>query len=190
MSKLNDSMLGDRMFPKGEQVNVSWRYLEKWITGELGYGLDLDPPFQRAHVWSDSQRAAYVEHVLLGGEASRVLVVAFVGRSNTDIDEAGKLRSYALVDGKQRLEAVRRYMRDEVRIFAGVGGRAEGYVFSDTDDSLRRWFLHDFLVRTIVLPTAADILRLYVKLNAGGTPHTPEEIEKVRRMLEAEGAST
>jgi hypothetical protein len=34
------------------------------------------------------------------------------------------------------------------------------------------------------LLTKADVLRWYIQFNAGGTPHTAEEIEKVKALLQ------
>ncbi len=34
------------------------------------------------------------------------------------------------------------------------------------------------------LKTEKEVLQWYVDMNAGGTPHTSEEIEKVKRMIE------
>jgi hypothetical protein len=33
------------------------------------------------------------------------------------------------------------------------------------------------------LKTEAEVLRWYLEINAGGTPHTEEELDKVRKML-------
>lgn len=34
------------------------------------------------------------------------------------------------------------------------------------------------------LKTKREVLEWYVQMNAGGTPHSPEEIERVRRLME------
>lgn len=44
------------------QVHVGWDYLEdQFAQFEKGYGLDLDPDFQRAHVWDRTKQERYVE---------------------------------------------------------------------------------------------------------------------------------
>ena len=40
-----------------------------------------------------------------------------------------------------------------------------------------------FKWRVVALKTREDVLRFYLSLNAGGTPHSAEEIERVRAML-------
>ena len=53
-------------------VDVSWTQLEFWLEGQKkDYGLDLEPDFQRAHVWSKDKQIAYVEFCLREGKSSR-----------------------------------------------------------------------------------------------------------------------
>jgi len=80
---------------------------------------------------------------------------------------------YEIVDGKQRLEAVRAWLRDEFK--------AHGYYRSEFTDRMR---LHmGFKWRICSLETRAEILQLYLNINAGGTPHTQAELGRVREML-------
>lgn len=46
-------------------VDISWRYLEEFTKDHVeNYKLNLDPDYQRAHVWNGKQRARYVEYIL------------------------------------------------------------------------------------------------------------------------------
>ncbi len=100
------------------RVNVGWDYLEhhleRWNEAESrGNKLDLDPDFQRAHVWIEDKQRAYVEFVLRGGQSSREL------QFNCSSWQKNYDTPIELVDGKQRLEAVRKFLRDELAIFGG-----------------------------------------------------------------------
>ncbi len=162
-------------FPRAHyEVDVGWAYLETCIerwsrdTGNMG-GLDMSPEYQRGHVWTREQQVAYVEYVLAGGEVGR----------NITWNSPDWMRSFErpteLVDGKQRIEAVRAFLRGE---FAAYGK------LSEPGD---RFDLHcGFKFRVCTLSDRADILRLYLNINAGGTPHTAEEIERVRALLASE----
>ena len=81
-----------------------------------------------------------------------------------------------LVDGKQRLEAVRRFMRSELPVFGG-------HVLRDIRGHLRL-FNGRLKWRVVALESEAELLDLYLAINAGGTPHSPDEIAKVRAMRE------
>jgi len=65
-------------------------------------------------------------------------------------------------------------MRDDLKAF--------NHRYSDFEGSFR---IHDirFEFRFCSLETREEVLQLYLNINAGGTPHSAEEIERVRAML-------
>lgn len=159
------------------EVDSSWRFLESTLeswgnTGKGLGGVNLDPDYQRGHVWTRAQQIAYVEYQLMGGEVGKVIIW-----NSPDWMGSWK-RPTELVDGKQRLEAVRAFMRDEFPVF--------GHLFSSFTDKLD--VMLTFKFRVCKMETRAEILRLYLNINAGGTPHSEEELDRVRKMLKkAEG---
>jgi len=150
------------------EVDVIWHYLERELAW-LGSGLNLDPDYQRAHVWTEAQQVAYVEYVLMGGEVSKSITW-------NAVEWPAVGAPVELVDGKQRLEAARKFIRGDLEVF-GMRYRK--------GDSLS--IKSGFKFRICSLERA-DVLRLYLNINAGGTPHTAEEIERVRGMLATEQA--
>lgn len=92
---------------------------------------------------------------------------------------------YSLVDGKQRMATVRRLLRDDLAVFPDPE-KPLGYVWSEIADDLKRIYIGRFQWRLVVVPTRAELLRLYLKINAGGTPHTRQELVRVERLLEQE----
>lgn len=161
-------------------VDVSWQYLvSDWLPMQLKDGLELDPDFQRGHVWSEDQQRRYIEFVLRGGQTGREI------QTNHPTWHHGLTGGpYVLVDGKQRIEAVSRFMKDQFRIFASLDPRGLGYVRSEFTGYLRhyasfRWCVND-------LKTREEVLQWYIDLNAGGVVHSDEEISRVRSLLEQE----
>lgn len=157
-------------------VDVSWDYLEKhlehWKSEGRVAGVDLDPDFQRDHVWTKEQQTAYVEFVLRGGHSSRELLFNCKGWMRTFEGP------FVLVDGKQRMTAARAFMKNEVPVFGGM-------VFGDFTDQLSVGG-PSFRMSVNNLKTRAEVLQWYLELNTGGTIHTSDEIEKVRVMLAQE----
>lgn len=151
-------------------VTVPWGSIERTLESyRQGYDLELDPEFQRAHVWTEDKQIAYVQYILRGGHSSRDI---FFNASNWNGgSQGGKMY---LVDGKQRLEAVRRFMNNEIPAF---GTLLKDY--EDKPDFLR----HSFNFRVNDLATYSEVLQWYIDLNDGGVAHTKEEIQKVRDML-------
>jgi len=163
-------------------VDVSWSYLEEWLQAQVddGTGLDLDPDFQRGHVWDDRKRVAYVEYILRGGMSSKSLWWNCKGWNHGRRDTP-----LTIVDGKQRMEAVRMFLRNELCIFANLDKRKRGFVYTEFTDKLG---IIDAAFRMHVnnLETKELVLQWYLDLNEGGVVHTEEELTRVRGLLEQE----
>lgn len=158
--------------PNRYEVDVEWTSLEHTLEGyREGGGLDLCPRFQRGHVWTEAQQVAYVESMLQGFEISRNILF---NHPTWNSIEGSIEKPMVIVDGLQRLEAVRRFLRDDLRVFGRKRSEFSGRLrMSDAR----------FKIRILSLPTEAAVIRLYLAMNAGGTPHSPDEIERVRRLL-------
>lgn len=156
------------------QIDVSWEYLmdliDKWTKQE---NLQLNPDFQRGHVWTEEQQIKFLEFVLHGGKTGRILYFNnpywHTCRPKTGYTD------FVCVDGLQRITAIQRFMRDEIRVFGLLYSEFEG----DTD-----LIRHSMKVNVNDLKTKREVLEWYVQMNAGGTPHSPEEIERVKRLME------
>lgn len=165
------------------EVDVQLGHVENFLKSQsadmvsMGGLLDLEPDFQRGHVWTDEQRVRYVES-LIRGCAPRSILFNCPGWSRGK--EPGDIPSHTFqcVDGLQRLTAVRKFMGGELRVFGDV--RAVDLKRSPFDPS--RYTLK---VAVYEFSNRVDLLRFYLDLNSGGTIHAPAEIERVRKMLEA-----
>lgn len=160
----------------GYEINVPLKRLEKALEDwKADYGLDLNPDFQRGHVWTEEQQIAFVEFLLRGGVTGRVIYFnspAWGGTSERgDLDE-----TILCVDGLQRLTACLRFMRDEIKVF--------GHKFSEFEGSPR--MIHDLRLNVNDLKTRAEVLKWYIEFNSGGTVHSKEEIARVQQLLDDE----
>lgn len=81
-----------------------------------------------------------------------------------------------IVDGKQRLHAVKRFLNNEIRVF--------GYRFRDFIDKLP--LEAAFIMHVNDLETYEEVMQWYLDLNSGGVAHTSAEIKKVEDMLARE----
>lgn len=141
--------------------------LDKWAREQ---GLNINPDFQRIHVWTEAQQIAYVEYILRGGMTGRTIYLNNPewGRGWHRGDE------FVLVDGKQRVEALRRFFNNEITAFGGLFSQ-----YTDLPDFLRQ----GFKINVNNLGSRAEVLQWYLDMNTGGTPHTSEEIQKARELL-------
>lgn len=157
------------------KVNVGWNYLMKKIEEDVQeMGLDLNPDFQRGHVWTEAQQISYVEWILRGGRSGREILTNCVNFHH------GKFGEYVLVDGKQRLTAITRFMNNEIPAFGHkIDEISEGRrgLFGIGADVI--WCIND-------LPDRASVIEWYLAHNGGGTVHAEAELERVRKLLEEE----
>ena len=157
-------------------VDVPWTHLDSNLETLAGGGdLRLDPDYQRAHVWTPEQQVNYVEFQLMGGELSRTIIFNAPFWSDHQMDP--KDTYVELLDGKQRLEAVRAFLRGDIKVF--------GARYDEFEDKLPT-MEYRFQFSLCVLETREEVLQLYLKLNAGGTPHSKDELDRVRALLKEE----
>src|SRR5271156_3976887 len=94
-------------------VDITWRDADEYIAKQVAKSpyLDIDPDFQRAHVWTEAQQIAFVEYGLRGGRSGMTIHLNCVGWM-------GSFKGpFVLVDGKQRVNAVLRFLRSELPAF-------------------------------------------------------------------------
>lgn len=155
------------------QVNYPLTSLVKYIEEEIrDAGLQLNPAFQRGHVWNEQQQIAWLEYHLKGGKSGNTIYLNNPFWHSGRIPEEGK---YVCVDGLQRITAAQRFIHNEIKVF--------GSYFNEYEDTLR------VLPATIYLnvndlKTEKEVLQWYVDMNSGGTPHTDIEIERVKKMIQ------
>lgn len=160
-------------------ADYRWDGLERALIG-LGEdygGLELIPDFQRGHVWTPEQQAHYIENCLRGVVPVSGLLIQFNSPSWSDVTKADTDLPPGLqcVDGLQRFTAITEFVKGNVKPF----GYSAKELLS-TAYSPRKFYVkvavYDFTSRE-------QLLTQYLDLNAGGTPHSAAEIERVRGLL-------
>lgn len=131
------------------------------------YNLDMEPDFQRGHVWNEQQQIAYLEYLLMGGMNGRDFYFNHTAWNNFKCD--GEM---VCVDGLQRYTAIKRYLNNEIPAF--------GLYFKDMEN-ITRCLLS---IHINDLATKAEVVKWYYELNFGGTPHSDAEKQRIEKMLE------
>lgn len=156
------------------EVNIRLNHLEKTLKEyDEDYGLELNPDFQRGHVWSEEQQRAYVEFFIKGGKTARIIYFNCPSFSGNYEDN----NPMVCVDGLQRLTAIRRFLNNDLKVF--------GYYldeFEDKDIFFRTASKLKFNINN--LKTKEEVLKWYLDFNTGGTVHSNEEINRIKEMLE------
>lgn len=139
---------------------------------ENEFGLEMNPDFQRGHVWKEEQQISYVEFLLKGGTTARVI---YLNNNHWQTNSDNK-EFFVCVDGLQRYTAIKRFVNNEIRVF--------GLYFNEFKGSPR--MAQGVKVNVNNLQTRKEVLTWYIEFNSGGTVHTEEEINRVKRLLESE----
>lgn len=148
------------------------KYLPLVIDGYIeDYALDMDPDFQRGHVWTNGQRERYIEFLLRGGQSGRDIYFNCAG-----FDTDSEPQQMVLVDGKQRLTSCLMFLNNEIKAF--------GAYFRDYRGNLRNSV--QLRININQLRTRAEVLNWYLDLNIGGTVHADDDIDRVRVLLARE----
>ena len=148
------------------------RQIEEW---EAEDKLNLQPDFQREHVWTREQQIAFIEYLLKGGKSGRTIYLNNP-TWNSQNDNLN-YKDFVCVDGLQRTTAIRKFINNEIKVF--------GYYFKEYEDK-PRITVSKMKVNVNDLQTKKEVLNWYLEMNSGGTPHTEEELNKVKKMLDEE----
>lgn len=161
------------------RVDVPWMFVERNLDTFVNeHGLDLNPDFQRGHVWTEQQQIDYVEFMLRQPQSGREIFFNHRGWMTSFEGD------FVLVDGLQRITAARKFLNNELpaygHLLKDIGG------FKNKRDQVVIPSDVSFSFQIAKLKTRADVLRWYLDFNSGGTPHAKEEIDRVRELLNKE----
>lgn len=158
--------------------HCGFSYLETWLANEVEaaeHGVDLNPDFQRGHVWNESQQISYVENVLRRIVDESGLTIRFNSPTWRETKLLGDLPEQVVcIDGLQRLTAIRKFINKELPIFG-----------LDYEMLPMRVILRDLqlVVKMYDFQNREDLLKFYLDINGGGTPHSSEELMRVKKLL-------
>ncbi|MGW8431499.1 DUF262 domain-containing protein [Curtobacterium citreum] len=144
--------------------------------------LILDAPYQRGSVWNDTRRANLIKSVLLGLPTGNITINTQPYGPNSPTAVVN------VVDGKQRIEALRGFVGSEYPIPAAwlpehevaettnvAGWPAPGVYFKDTSIAFQRSFARTpFTVVEAHLGSVEEEAELFRLINAGGVEQTEE----------------
>lgn len=143
-----------QIFPQKIELPISA------LLGMVQAQIDLAPSFQRREVWDDKKQSRFIESLIMNVPVPPV----FMGE-----DKYGK---YVVLDGRQRLTALTRFLRNEFKLVGlKVWTELNGDQFSDLerkklDVSLTR----RFLPAVILLKESSPEVKydVFERLNTGG----------------------
>jgi hypothetical protein len=157
--------------------SISW-FQEQYKLGRLA----LRPPFQRKPVWSQKQRSALIESILMNIPIPEVYVQ--VSQAEDGAEELG------VVDGQQRLRTILQFIGlekaedqegDDHNFFAldalPTASPFRGFVFADVKGEPRRSFYqYEICVRFLYTDSLKDVEDVFKRLNKFSMPLKAQEL--------------
>jgi hypothetical protein len=161
--------------------DLHWSSMDSMFNSWIeDYGpMDLTPDFQRGHIWTDEQRVHYLENALRGIVSAGGYIVQLNCPNWKNYHYKGEVpRGFQCIDGLQRLTTVLEFMKGNIKPFGLTPADLDLSEFNVKNRFRFVFQIYDFGYR-------ADLLQHYLDLNAGGTPHSKEEIDRVRALRDA-----
>lgn len=162
------------------KVDIPLEYLKQTLERYSEDNLNLEPDFQRAHVWTKQQQIAFMEYMLKEGRINPI----YFNHPNWMNFNSDEKVEFVIVDGKQRLKAAIDFLDDKFRVFKDLDEEDKGFFYSELS-RVPSTLSFNFQINT--LKTKKEVLQWYLDLNTGGTQHKKAELEKVRTLLQKEG---
>ncbi|TMK59012.1 MAG: DUF262 domain-containing protein [Actinobacteria bacterium] len=153
------------------------------IINQLDRGtIELDPSFQRREAWTDLRKSAFIESLILGLPIPQLVLA----------ERADRRGAYLVIDGKQRLLALRRFAASPESGFEPLTLRhlevrkdLEGYTLADMRAANGLFedvsAFENQPIRTVVVkawPDESFLFRVFLRLNNGSVRLTPQELRQ------------
>ncbi|WP_368880404.1 DUF262 domain-containing protein [Proteus mirabilis] len=144
---------------------------------KYGYTVDMNPDYQRGHVWTLEQKIHYIEN-MLRFKLKPEIKINFPNYHDDDVKPLNGLDKNVItcIDGLQRYTALTEFVNREFKIFDGNLAVEDllcsPYSFKSLCCNIQIYSLMD----------KNELLQFYIDLNSGGTYHTPDEIDRVKKM--------
>jgi Protein of unknown function DUF262 len=149
--------------------DVSW-----FLDLDRNSQLDLEPPYQRRSVWSLRDRRFFLDTIFRGYPSPAIFL-------HKHFTEGGK-HVYEVVDGKQRLETILLFTKDNLRIDKEYGdGTLDGKKWGDLDEAIRRRFWDYVIpVEFIKIVEGTVVNQIFERLNRNSRKLERQELRHAR----------
>lgn len=166
-------------------LNSHSRTVGHYLVSYLGSNeeiFEMNPPYQRASVWTEAQRVALIKSLFMG------LPIGAIVLNNRGYATS---KIYAVVDGKQRMETLRAFHTNQFAVPAEwFDPKQVVESFTDTD-GVEKVYLKDVaeVVRrryeNLIVPsleaqvdTIAEEAEIFGLINSSGTAQTDEDLQR------------
>jgi hypothetical protein len=174
------------------------------VWGELVHQIDrgdlsYDVPYQRGHVWSREQKTLLI-YSILSGTPIPALIINRRPREAWFASDGTQLPVDVVIDGKQRLRAVRDWLTGDLAVPASWFDREDVIVTEDTADgpyvrygglTRRRQRFFEMSAHVPVaeghVPTVREEAAIYLRVNGSGIMQTQDDLDRAAEVAKTFG---
>ena len=176
-----------------QSTHVDIRHLKSWMenftgtTDNYSYEnvlLEMNPEFQRGHVWDINKKIAFVENLLRGLDINKTIRfndLTMRPHDNADVVLRNKI---VCIDGLQRFTAIIDFIDGKFKVFDKQLSY-EDILNNENKAAMRNIFSHALLrFEFLQITSYKDLLEYYIDLNTGGVAHTQADIQIAKDLLQ------
>jgi hypothetical protein len=145
--------------------------------------IDLDPTFQRRSAWTDKKQSLFIESLVLGLPIPQLILA----------EAPGKRGSFIVIDGKQRLLAIRRFGTNDqdpdfpplklrgLKELSRLNNKTYANLKAELDLSDDRTAFENSSIRTIVIRNWQNeeyLYEVFLRINTGSVQLSPQELRQ------------
>lgn len=145
--------------------------------------IDLDPTFQRRSAWTDKKQSLFIESLILGLPIPQLILA----------EAPGKRGSFIVIDGKQRLLAIRRFGTNEqdekfpplklsgLKELSRLNNKTYDDIKLELNLSDDRAAFENSSIRTIVIRNWQNeeyLYEVFLRINTGSVQLSPQELRQ------------
>lgn len=145
--------------------------------------IDLDPTFQRRSAWTDKKQSLFIESLILGLPIPQLILA----------EAPGKRGSFIVIDGKQRLLAIRRFGTNDqdpdfpplklrgLKELNRLNNKTYANLQAELDLSDDRTAFENSSIRTIVIRNWQNeeyLYEVFLRINTGSVQLSPQELRQ------------
>jgi hypothetical protein len=145
--------------------------------------IDLNPSFQRRSAWQEDKQSLFIESLILGLPIPQLILA----------DTQGKKGFYIVIDGKQRLLAIRRFCSTDssggfkplklkgLKQLKHLNGKTYADLVADLSLSEDRATFENSSIRTVVIRAWKDeeyLYEVFLRINTGSVKLSPQELRQ------------
>lgn len=156
----------------GERIHYMQQSVHSLFTNVYDFGVDLNPSYQREHVWSLEDKVSLIDSIMKNIDIGKFV---FIHREFKESKEKGT-GLFEILDGKQRLTALCEFFEDRFTYKGKTFSQLHPYDKNQIID-------YNVSVAELHIDSEEKRIEIFIKLNTAGRVMDKDHLEKVKKML-------